>query len=199
MDRYSSRGVPPEIRVGMVVVAYRRPGPLACLLHSFLCQTHQNFEIIVMHDGPGPEVRPVVEVIDDPRINLIETDCRRGHHGHPMRHQGFQLSTADYLGTTNDDNYYVPVYFEWMLASLLHDKSQFVFCDFVRSRRQWRPHRSEPRTGGLDCGAWLAEASLVRRTPWTDMSHTGDGAYIESLTARARGISRVESCLFVHN
>jgi hypothetical protein len=199
MRKWKSRRVPPEIKVGMVVVAYKRPQPLSCLLYSLLSQTHGNFEALVIHDGPGPEVREVVTRIDDPRIRLTETDVRRGQYGHPLREKGLQLCSGDYLGTTNDDNYYAPVYFEWMLHQLLRDEAQFAYCNFVRSHRQWQAYSTKPEKSKLDCGAWLAQAELVKSTPWTDFSHTGDGTFIEAMVARAEGLTKVEGYLFVHN
>jgi glycosyltransferase involved in cell wall biosynthesis len=198
MRRWESKEIPGNPKVGMIVAAYMRPHPLACLLHSFLAQTYQNFEILVVHDGPGAEIRRTIETIQDDRIRYVETLGRHNQYGHPQRQLGIDLCTADYIGISNDDNYYVPVYFEWMLHQLFEDQAQFVFCNFVRSHKLWQPWSAKPEKGQIDCGAWIAAADLVQSTRWTDTSFSGDGTFIEDLVSRAKRITKLDAYLFVH-
>lgn len=196
-------------KVSMVIAAYHRPDPLASLLYSLRSQTYPNWEAVIVHDGAGKSAKQVVEAIQDPRIRFVETTERRGNYGHPWRSYGISLATGDYIGLSNDDNWYAPVYFEWMLSVLTTQQAQFAYCDMVHSHQQWKfyptQHRrfrlfpTRPKKGTLDLAAWIAEASLVKNTEWTDFSFDGDGTFIEALTAKCAKVLHVPGCLFVHN
>ena len=58
-----------------------RIATLHCLLYSLICQTYQNFEIIVHHDGPleDKNLKEKIELIDD-RISFVETQERKKHN-----------------------------------------------------------------------------------------------------------------------
>jgi glycosyltransferase involved in cell wall biosynthesis len=186
-------------KVSLAIATYRQPDPLACLLYSLKAQSYDHWEAIVVHDGPGPEARAVVDHIADARIRLIETPERKGQYGHPWRQLGIEACTGDYIGLSNGDNYYAPVYFEWLLHVLTTRHGDFAYCDLVHSHERWAYFPTTPRKSGLDLGAWIAKAALVRATPWRDMSFAGDGTFIEDLVARARAVIHVPACLFVHN
>ena len=196
-------------KVSLVVAAYQRPDPLAGLLYCLRSQTYENWEAVIVHDGECAATRKVVENIDDPRIRYIETPERRGQYGHPWRHYGILQTTGGYIGLSNDDNWYAPVYFEWMLHTLTSRKVQFAYCDFVHSHKQWSffptQHKKwkvlpvRPRKGTLDLAAWIAEAPLVRATQWNDYTFDGDGTYIEDLLTKCPRVEHVPGCLLVHN
>lgn len=184
----------------MIVAAYERPRPLACLLHSFLCQTYENFEVLIIHDGPGAAAREVVERIGDRRIKFMETDRRTNQFGHPLRKLGIGYCSGQYVGMSNDDNYYVPVYFEWMLHSLVASGALFAYCNTIHSHHLWQPYDTKPMRGALDAGAWIADTELVKTTEWTDFGSAGDGTYIDALVAKAQNrIVKVPGYVFVHN
>jgi glycosyltransferase involved in cell wall biosynthesis len=191
--------IPGRPKVSIVVATYQQTDELACLLYSFKAQTYDNWEIILVHDGPDPEARAVVARVGDARIRLIETPERKGQYGHPWRKLGIDGCTGDYIGLSNADNYYMPVYFEWMLSALVTQNAEFAFCNMVHSYLHWGPFTTRPEKGGLDLGAWIAKASLVQATPWWDMGFMGDGTFIEDLLRKARGVVHVPGCLFVHN
>jgi glycosyltransferase involved in cell wall biosynthesis len=191
--------VPGNPRVSVVVATYQQTDELACLLYSFKAQTYDNWEAVVVHDGPGEAARQIVQRLDDPRVRLIETPERRGQYGHPWRTMGVEHATGDYIGLTNGDNYYVPVYFEWMLHVLVTQGCEFAYCDMVHSYARWGAVRSHPAREGLDLGAWIAEGRLVRATPWRDFGFAGDGTFIEDLLSRCAKAIHIPRSLFVHN
>lgn len=102
--------VPGDPKVSLAIATYQQGDELACLLYSLKAQTYANWEAVVIHDGPGPEARAVVGRVGDPRIRLLEAPERRGGYGHPWRPLGIAASTGDYIGLSNGDNYYAPVY-----------------------------------------------------------------------------------------
>lgn len=198
--------VPGEPLVTMLVASYltddlRREASLRCLLASFEAQTYKNWQAVVVHDGP---VTRGTFSEDDPigdsgRVNLVQTPERLGQFGHPHRHKFASQVESGWVGFTNDDNYYMPVYFEAMLSEALSKGADFVYCDMVHSHQMWKPFRTQPRCSRLDLGGFLARVELVKRTPWTDFSFRGDGVYIDALVANSGKIAKVDATLFVHN
>lgn len=80
--------VPGRPKVSVAVATFDQDGQLACLLASFMAQSYDNWEAVVVHDGPGPVARRVVERFGDPRVRPIETPARKGQFGHPWRELG---------------------------------------------------------------------------------------------------------------
>jgi glycosyltransferase involved in cell wall biosynthesis len=186
-------------KVSIAVATYDQRDELACLLYSFRAQTYSNWEAVVVHDGPGPVARDVVAAIGDDRVRLIETPERKQQYGHPWRDLGIFACTGDYIGLTNGDNYYAPVYFEWMLHLLTARGADLVYCDMVHSHFQWSAFGCAPAKGTIDLGCWVARADLVKATPWRDHGFLGDGTYVEDLCRKATTVMRIPKPLFVHN
>ncbi len=191
--------IPGRPKVSLAVTAYRQPEALGCLLWSLKAQTYDRWEAIIVHDGPGAACRELVERIGDSRIRFLETAERSGLWGNPLRDCSVEACTGDYIGMSNDDNYYAPVYFEWMLHALAESKADFAHCNMVHSLFQWNAFATQPRKHGCDLGAWIAKSELVKSTPWRDMSYDGDGTFIEELRQKAARIVHVPGYLFVHN
>jgi glycosyltransferase involved in cell wall biosynthesis len=197
--RWTPLEVPGNPKVSLAVAAYQSPDSLAGLIYALKGQTYSNWEAIVIHDGPGPQVKAVVESIREPRVRWIETEERRGHWGHPWRQFGIDQCTGQFIGLTNDDNWYAPTYFEWMLHQLSRDKADFAYCNMVHSHQQWKYFPTRPKRGCCDLGAWIGSAELVRATPWPGNDFESDGDFIEALAKKARRTTHVPGCLFVHN
>jgi hypothetical protein len=191
--------VPGRPLVSLAVAAYGEPDELACLLYSLRCQTYDRWEAVVVHDGPGPAARDVVTRLNDPRVRLVETPERKGQYGHPWRRLGIDACSGDFMGLSNADNYYAPVYFEAMLSALVTQGADFAYSDMVHSYLRWGALRTRPEKGHLDLGAWVARAGLVKATEWWDLGFMGDGTFIEDLLEKARKVVHVPGCLFVHN
>ncbi len=144
-------------------------------------------------------VRAVVERIGEPRIRLVEAPERQGHYGHPWRQLGIDHCQGGYIGLSNGDNYYAPVYLEWMLYALTTQDADFAYCNMVHSYLRWAPYTTRPEKGGMDLGAWIARAALVKSTPWRDTDNQADGTFVEAMLRKARRVTHVPGWLFVHN
>src|SRR4051812_39478108 len=118
MNYRAKQFVPGNPKVSLALVAYRRVDPLMCLLYSLRVQTYANWEVVVYHDGHNPEVEAAVKSFQDPRMVYACSAVRHNNYGHSNRKAAVSLCTGDYIGMGNDDNYYVPGYFEVMLAKL---------------------------------------------------------------------------------
>lgn len=203
MRFWKPRPLPRKVTVAMIVASYlngdkRRHASLHCLLTSLLAQTHQDWTATVVHDGPTAML-PLPREIYDARVQFVRTSRRLEQFGHPHRHAYAMQADAEVIGFTNDDNYYMPTYFEWLLADMVRQKADFVYCDMVHSHKMWRPMTTRPMYKHLDVGGFLVTKKLVAATPWVDFSFKGDGTYIDALVAKARKVVKVPATLFVHN
>lgn len=171
-----------------------------CLLYSLKAQTYPNWEAIIVHDGEAPKSAwDLLYSCDPARIHMAETPERKGQFGHPWREWGIKRASGQYIGLSNDDNYYAPVYFSEMLFALQAGKAQLALCDMVHSHRQWGTIKGELKRGSVDVGSWIAEAELVKSTPWPDMGFAGDWTFIHALKHKAAKTVKVGGCFFVHN
>jgi glycosyltransferase involved in cell wall biosynthesis len=193
--------VPGNPKISLGISAYNRPDPLSCLLYSLKSQTYDNWEAVIMHDGPGPQVREAVKRIEDPRIRYFESDERQSQYGHPNRPLTISLCTGDFIGLTNDDNYYAPVYFEAMLHALYSANADFAHCDMVHSYWRYCYFVTQARKNRCDLGSWVGRAYLVKSTPWRDMDFAGDGTFIDDMVAKCgrNRVVHVPMTVFIHN
>lgn len=199
MRNWKPRGLSGSEKVSVVVATYEQTDCLLSLLYGLRAQTYQNWEAIVVHDGPGPTCRRLVDGIGDARIVCHEAPEHGGHFGHEWRAWGLERATGAYVGMTNGDNWYAPVYFEWMLSAMIPAGADLAYANMIHSHHQWAPFKTVLRVGQCDLGAWIATAALARAVPWPGTSFEADGQYIEAMARLARRVVHVPGHLFVHN
>ena len=187
--------------VSMVVAAFNRPAQVQAMLHSLLVQTLQDFEIIVVHDGPGPAVQEAVYRIGDARIVYHELPTRRNDWGNSSKEFGSALAQGAYIGHSNDDNYYAPVYLEALVGAMQQANAEFAYCNMVHSHHGYAAFDTAPIPGWIDGGGWLCRANCVQVTPWPESKSDpyADGHYVQALLSRCSGVVKVPAFLFVHN
>jgi hypothetical protein len=177
---------------------------LACALKA---QTWPRWRAHIIHDGPTLPLPSIVGLLtflaSDPRFTYEPTAERKKQFGHPHRQRALDYLTGvcDWVGLTNQDNYYAPSYFEMMLGEAHAAKTpvDFVYSDMVHSHRLWKPMVTKPKKSHLDLGAWLARSELVKQVPFDQTGFAADGDYIDRLVKRAKGLAKVNAALFVHN
>lgn len=200
-------------RLSIVVVAYRQPVPLECLLASLACQTLQNFDVIVLHDGPDPETRTVAERFaarDPERFQYIETAVRHNDYGHTLRSIGIEAARGEFVLITNGDNYYAPRFSEFVFEAIATHDLDVALWDLVHSHTRpggtvlssYSPFRVYPLRYMVDIGSFLVRTELAQRVGFVDKSHDGDARYVEDLltvTDRGLRIGKICKTLMVHN
>ena len=185
----------PEPRVSLVARLKYAPDRMTALLLSIQRQRYDNWELVFVSDGPNAAAREVVEQHGDARVRLIETREPAGRWGHPYRQLGIEACTGDLVGLTNDDNYYVPGYFEQMANAIERESADIALCQALHSYWGWRPIAE-----GRDLGSWIARRELVRRTPWAGDDFYYDAEYLQALLGNAGGrVAKVDVPLFIHN
>lgn len=196
--------VPPEPLVSMVVRLKYPVDRAAAFLLSMERQRYKNWQVVFVSDGPMTEQykHPIARQLLDHRCSVIETTEKAGRWGHPYRQFGIDralLNGSDFIGLSNDDNYYAPGYLDQMIYALETEHADLVLCDYLAHYHGYQVVKSSPQPFGCDLGSWLARADLVKSTPWEGVEFTSDGLYVERLAAKAKGIAYVRRPLFVHN
>jgi hypothetical protein len=175
------------------------------IISSMLAQTHQNWELILIHDGKNETgLAKIVKSIGDNRIKYSETDKRSGNWGHKIRSEQIdRLDGNGFVLITNADNYHVPSYLEKMLSGFTSDNVKATYCSkMVHSYIQWGVIDCQLKRGYIDCAGVVIRNEVAKRVGWKDIeSHSADWFFFNHI-ARAYGASsfkRVEGCLLIHN
>jgi hypothetical protein len=183
----------------------REARALECLVASVRTQTWQNWFLDIVHDGPLAAGTGDFfgQWQADTRVRVVSTEKQLGKFGHPHR-QGttkrLVAEGAEWILHTNQDNYYAPVFLEWLLSQAQVDKTSFAYCDFVRSHKQWVAHKSRPRAGQLDLGAFIVTSQAACAVNFDKHTFNGDGDYINRLVAHCRNkVTYVPAVLMTHN
>jgi hypothetical protein len=198
-------------KIGIAVASYaegadsqRRGQALCCLLQSLRAQTYDLWHALVVHDGPlSADTNYALGAVTwDDKCRLHVTETRQQQFGHPHRQTAIDKLLAmgcDWIGLTNDDDYYMPVYFEWMLSAALDKKVDFVYCDMIHSHQLWKPLTCEIRRGRIDVGGFLVHRRIAEQVKFDNYTFAGDWDYISRLHNKAKLSVKVPATLFVHN
>lgn len=180
------------------------------IISALICQTHKNWELILIHDGPNETGIREHHINGDTRIKYIETETRVGNWGHSLRQWALneirdsRLPDTDYIVISNSDNYYVPVFIEYMLKGF-HGKHTAVatYCDSItHSYIAWKVMQSRFERGFIDCGQVMVKKEVACEVGWNDVeSHSSDWIYFSDIAERydSRNFIAVKGNLMVHN
>ena len=106
-------------RVSVLMLTYNRPQFLGTAIESVLAQTFQEWELLVVHDGPNAEIPVIMEKWQkrDPRIRYL----RRAVPGNIAEASNYGLahSSAEYVAALDDDDY-------WACADKLTKQTYFL-------------------------------------------------------------------------
>lgn len=195
------------MKLHVICAAYQRAIPLRILVDSFVVQTNPNWELHVIHDGQAPE--DVLEIMkmypEEKRVTFYQTPERNGFWGMPNRKfmlQRMYGDPDDFVLITNDDNYYVPLFVEYMLKEVKPGVG-IVYCNTVHSGFHYVVHPSSLREGYIDMGAFIVRLNIAQKVGFNHQHETADGAYAEECAkyCAANGFRTVHipKPIWVHN
>lgn len=127
-----------EPLVSVRIPTWNRPQQIVeVAIASVLAQTYQNFEIIVVSDGPSETNRAAVEGVGDPRIRYFETDRRNEPPAEPRNRYliagasgmnvGVRLARGTWIAPLDDDDEFTPDHIEKLLALARTERAELVY------------------------------------------------------------------------
>jgi hypothetical protein len=171
-----------------------------------LVQTNPVWELNIIYDGPPPEIiKEIIGSYTDDRIKFFNSQKRLGNYGHPNRKQlldKLACDPSDFILMTNDDNYYVPVFVEYMSQQATRLVG-IVSCNTIHSHFQYRVHESRLVENGIDMGAFIVRAQIAKIVGFRYEDFSADGKYAEECANTCRAykmeIVHLPKPLFIHN
>jgi len=142
---------------------------------------------------------------NDPRVKYIETDKRVGNWGHYYRQWALnEFDLGDYVVISNADNYYTPVFIEYMLRGFSKSHTAVAtYCDsMVHSYKAWQVIPCKFQKGYIDCGGVMVKSNIAKEVGWRIIDeHSADWVYFSDIASKysQRNFIPVRGTLFVHN
>jgi glycosyltransferase involved in cell wall biosynthesis len=102
--------------VSVILPTLTRLGFLRRAIDSVLAQTYDDFEIVVVVDGPSPEVAAFVSSHPDPRVRLVQRERNGGVAA--ARNSGLEAARGRYVALLDDDDIWLPEKLERQLPLL---------------------------------------------------------------------------------
>lgn len=174
------------------------------IISSLILQTHSNWELILIHDGPNDNnLRSLIP--EDNRIKYIETEERKGNYGHHLRKWALnEFELGDFVTISNADNYYTPVFIEYMIREFKKSHTAVAsYCEsMVHSYKAWQVLPCRPERGFMDCGGVLIKSDIAKEVGWNDIKeHSADWTFFSDIASKYswKNFLPVKGCLFVHN
>ncbi len=173
--------------ISVVIPSRNRRVLVERALHSVLCQTFRDLEVLVVIDGPDMDTQDALSRIEDARLRLFCLE--HGVGGSEARNLGVRYAKGSWIAFLDDDDEWMPEKLEKQLqaaesteGSLIFVASRFVertesaqrilprrlplageaFSDYLFTRRGWNSGE-----GFLQTSTWFVSRELMRRVPFT--------------------------------
>lgn len=164
-----------EPLISVVIATRNRAEMLRDSLHSVLCQTYRNLEVIVVDDGSEDGTAQVVEALGDDRLCYV----RQEHAGiSAARNRGTAHAHGEWIAVHDDDDIMLPGRIEEQLAHA-DDSVDFVYGTFINfddetAELQLHHGRNYGYGAALSSGfapghsTWLVRAHIMRSFPYDE-------------------------------
>jgi hypothetical protein len=127
-----------EPLVSVRIASYQNVSALMDIaIASVLAQTYENFEIVVVNDGPSDEARHAVEGLKDARVRYSELAVHSEYPadsyarwmvaGSPAMNRGADLSTGTWVAPLDQDDSFTPDHIEKLLAAARANESELAY------------------------------------------------------------------------
>lgn len=170
------------------------------IISSLICQTYKNWELYIVHDGPG-----TLDIPNDPRIHFEATPKRSGNYGHSIRAEWLQKlkDSGKYVVITNADNYYMPEFVQRAVTSLNSNPNAIAAYSkqIIHNYTGWEVMNCRLSRGFIDCGQVMLRNKEVAEIGWNSEHHSADWFFFADIVAKygAQSFVAFNGCHFVHN
>lgn len=93
-------------KVSVIIPTYNHADYLAETIQSVLCQTYQNYELVVVDDASRDQTVQIINQFDDPRIKYIAHTKNRGPAA--TRNTGIQAASGEFIAFLDADDLFHP-------------------------------------------------------------------------------------------
>lgn len=147
----AGRTVPADPLVSMVIRLKYPESRFEAFIHSMKRQRWDRIEVVAVTDGPldeGKDAEDIREAFESAQVwvTVIETAEAKGRWGHPYRQLGIDAAQGEWIGLSNDDNYYVPGFIEQMVNAGEEHGADLVLCETLHSYSGWGGRRNRLRS-----------------------------------------------------
>jgi GT2 family glycosyltransferase len=151
--------------VSVVVPTHNRPDMLSEALASVRAQTFTDYEIVVVSDGEGPEMRGRSRAI----AALHDADWCASSAGNVSAARNFGVTQAvgDWIAFLDDDDVWLPEKLDRQMADAGRTGADMISCDWVlvsldgEKPQQHRLLPGQSHTSALSAYTWFAQPSCV--------------------------------------
>ena len=167
------------------------------IISSLQQQTNKNWELWLIHDGPGE-----VEIPKDERIKLIITEERRGNWGHSYRAEYLQKVQSEYVVITNSDNYHCPCYIDYLIDGFNENTVGVYHAQMIHSYTRWGVIDCKLERGYIDCAGMMLRTKEAQKVGWNNTTyHSADWLFFNDLIKYygEDKFIKVHGCLLIHN
>lgn len=172
------------------------------IISSLLCQTYQNWELQLIHNGPLNGFK--YDIPEDPRIKFTVHPIETGTWGHHLRAKALkELTDGDFVVITNADNYHVPGYCERLLHGFkIFPGAKAIYHDgMIHNYTKWQYIKCRLERGFIDSAGVMVRRSIAQEVGWNSLEHSSDWIYFSEIIKRygLHSFQMINGCLLVHN
>lgn len=174
------------------------------IVSSLICQTYQDWELHLIHDGPNSNNFKSL-LPDDKRIFYSEEKKHSGNYGHSIRAKYLQLlkGKGEFVIISNIDNYYMPVFLEKALEAFkMNPNAVATYCSqIVHNYTGFQVMNCRLKRGYIDCGQVMLKFKESASVGWNSIDHSADWFFFNDI-AKKYGVNsfvQFAGCHFVHN
>ena len=111
--------------ISVIIPVYNRVSELERAIQSVLCQSWQNFEILVVDDGSDADIKTVCDSFQDDRIRYF----RNSHHtnANVARNKGIKEAKGEYIAMLDSDDEFIREHLEHRLEKMAEWKCDGIF------------------------------------------------------------------------
>lgn len=217
------------MKLKVICVTYNQDYELKCLINSFKCQTNQNYELIILHDGKNSDLYASLMRNNylSEKIKFDDSYGRFNDWGHSLREIGiknFVTEEDDFVLITNGDNYYCPKFVEYVLRIAEQFKEGhttqsydyyppvgIIYFNMIHSHfrgdsssgTDYGYFNTDFKHSMCDIGAFIARRDIIQSVGFRDRGHDADGVMINDILEYQKthdfSIMKISQVLFVHN
>lgn len=154
-------------KLGIIVTAYRQLNECKHIINTFNCQTSNDWEMIIVHDGPdimniGEQL--LNEKYLNEKIKFICTDNHYGSTGAAVKNYALdnKLLENEWLLFAHCDCYYVPKFVEYMLNATNTNNTDIVYCDICHHHYDWKGVlKGKLEFSHVDIGSFIIKSKIA--------------------------------------